>query len=430
MKKLIAEIRKLEARSAAINIKISAAKSVEEIRALQPEVDEIVDDLQLKRNKLYAMQGTESEPEFRGEPHTTAQRSQPTGAFNVIGSYGIGAAGGQQQRSEEIMPDKNDLYATPEYRSAFFKTLLGKDLTNEESESYSRAMDLTKAERRDTFSTTTSAAAVLPTTTLNQIIVKARNLGGIISHCRDFAIPTNLTVPIATPSTKAAWHVEGAPVAAEDATTGISNVSFAAYEILKVFSLSAAAKTMTISAFEAYIIDELTASVMETIADSLVNGTGDAQGTGVMTITWNAGNSSTFAIGGSVSHEDLTKLVAKLKSGYGNGAKWAMNNTTLYNQMYGMTDANGRPIYIADPKNEVIGFILGKPIVIDDGLADDVVILGNFKYMGYNIPQGVMIEVSRESSFRSGLIDYRAMAIADTKPLVDEAFVKLSRALI
>ena len=48
--------------------------------------------------------------------------------------------------------------------------------------------------------------------------------------------------------------------------------------------------------------------------------------------------------------------------------------------------------------------------------------------MGYNIPQGIIVETSRESSFKSGLIDYRAMAIADTKPLVDEAFIKLSRA--
>ena len=37
-----------------------------------------------------------------------------------------------------------------------------------------------------------------------------------------------------------------------------------------------------------------------------------------------------------------------------------------------------------------------------------------------------MLESSRESSFRSGLIDYRAMTVADTRVLVDEAFVKLS----
>ncbi|PEU78338.1 phage major capsid protein, partial [Bacillus cereus] len=89
---------------------------------------------------------------------------------------------------------------------------------------------------------------------------------------------------------------------------------------------------------------------------------------------------------------------------------------------------NNRPIFIADPKNESVGYILGKEVVIDDNLTDGTIILGNLNYMGYNMPQGIMIEVSRESSFKSGLIDYRAMAIADTKPLVSEAFIKLSEA--
>ena len=42
------------------------------------------------------------------------------------------------------------------------------------------------------------------------------------------------------------------------------------------------------------------------------------------------------------------------------------------------------------------------------------------------MPEGIAIEVSRESSFKKGLVDYRAMAIADTKPIVGEAFVKLA----
>ena len=104
-----------------------------------------------------------------------------------------------------------------------------------------------------------------------------------------------------------------------------------------------------------------------------------------------------------------------------------MNNATLYSQVYGLVDTNGRPIFIADPKNESIGYILGKEVVIDDNIADDTIILGNFNYMGYNIPEGLMIETSRESSFKNGLIDYRAMAIADTKPLITEAFVKITK---
>ena len=105
-----------------------------------------------------------------------------------------------------------------------------------------------------------------------------------------------------------------------------------------------------------------------------------------------------------------------------------MSNATLYNHVYSLVDANKRPIFIADPKNETVGYILGKEVVVDDHIPDGVIILGNFQYMGFNMPEGIMLEVSRESSFRSGLVDYRALAIADCKPLVDEAFIKLEAA--
>lgn len=91
-----------------------------------------------------------------------------------------------------------------------------------------------------------------------------------------------------------------------------------------------------------------------------------------------------------------------------------------------MVDANQRPLFISDPKIDGVGRILGFDVVIDDYLPDNTVNFGNFNYMGYNLPSGIVIETSRESSFKSGLIDYRALAVADCKPLVNEAFVKLS----
>ncbi|AWK50480.1 phage major capsid protein [Clostridium beijerinckii] len=357
----------------------------------------------------------QKKPGALAEGEAPAQRSQ----FNPITGMNFNG---------DVEAPKGDVFASNEYRSAFFKNMLGQKLTDPEERTYKRAMEIVDTEKRaDAFSTTTSAAAVLPTQTLNEVISKARTMGGLIASCRNFNIPTNLSVPIGTPSTKAAWHVEGAAVASEAAAT--TSVSFAAYEIVKVMSMSAAAKKMTILAFESYITDELTNCVMETIADSLVNGTGTTQGTGLLTgVVWSASNSFTFAKAGNVAYTDFTKMVGMLKRGYGAGAKFAMNNSTLYNQVYSLVDLNKRPIFIADPKNEEIGYILGKPVVIDDNIADDVILLGNFNYMGYNIPQGIIIETSRDSSFKSGLIDYRALAIADTKPLVTEAFIKLSRA--
>ncbi|ASV67217.1 phage major capsid protein [Cytobacillus kochii] len=319
------------------------------------------------------------------------------------------------------VPTEN-IFGSTEYRNAFYKTMLGQKLTDIETRTFNKAMEIQESERRaDAFNTTTNSAAVLPTTTLNEVIKKARTMGGLIGHVRNFNIPTNISVPIGTPTSKAKWHVEGAAVESESVTT--TTVSFKGYEIIKIFSISAAAKKMSIQAFEAYITEELTNCVMEAIADALVNGTGSGQGTGLNTgITWDETNSLDF----TGEYTDFTKALAKLKRGYGAGAKFAMSNTTLYNKVYSLVDANKRPIFIADPKNESIGYILGKEVVIDDNIPDDTIILGNFQYMGYNMPQGVMIEVSRESSFKSGLVDYRAMAIADTKPLVNEAFVKLS----
>ena len=342
---------------------------------------------------------------------------------------GLNLVTGRDLKGEEKKTFKagDDVVASPEYRSAFYKTLLGQKLNDNEQAAYNAVV----VEQRgtDAFNSATDNVAVIPTETLNQVIKKARTMGGLIAEARAFAMPSKIAIPVGTPSSKAAWHVEGAAVNTEKVT--VSSVTFDGYEIIKIFSISAKARRMSISAFEAYLTDELTACVMETIADSLINGTGSAQGTGLEAgITWAANtNMVQVAKTGTIGYADVVKTVAMLKRGYSQGAKWCMNNATLYNVFYGMVDGNGRPIFIADPKSENVGKILGFEVVVDDNVADNVAYFGNYRqYLGYNMPQGIAIEVSKESSFKSGLIDYRAMAIADTKPIVQEAFVKLCKA--
>lgn len=320
-----------------------------------------------------------------------------------------------------------DVLDTAEYRSAFYKSLLGQKLTPVETAAFEAAKAETE-KRADAFSSSTDTAAVLPTATLNEIISKARTMGGLLAECRAFNVPTKIAIPVGTPATKAAWHTEGAAVDTEKPT--IASVTFDGYEILKIFSISAKVRTMSIAAFEAYLVQELTACVMECVADALVNGTGSAQGTGLESITWtDKTNAVKVAASASMTYADVVALVGLLPRGYSQGAKFAMNNATLYNQFYGMVDANKRPIFVADPKTENVGKILGFEVVIDDNIANNDVYFGNYaKYMGYNMPDGIVIETSRDSGFRKGLIDYRAMAIADCKPIVAEAFVKMYKA--
>lgn len=317
---------------------------------------------------------------------------------------------------------KENIFGSNEYRSAFFKTMLGQKLSDVEQRTFNRAMEQQDIEHRaDSFASSSNSSAVLPEQTLNEVIKKARTQGGLIAHVRNFNMPTKIRIPIGTPTDRAMWHTEGEYVEAEKPDTAF--VQFEGNEILKVFSISVKAKTMSISAFESYLVEELTNAVVETIDYALINGTGVNQGEGILTgITWNAANS--FDMTGT--YTDFAKALALLKRGYSANSKFAMSNATLYNTVYSVMDNNNRPIFITDAQNETVGHILGKEVIIDDNIEDGTIILGDFNYMGYNLPEGVMLEQSRESSFRSGLVDYRAMAIADTRVLVDEAFVKLS----
>ena len=346
------------------------------------------------------------------------KRSQQAG-FNPITGMEF-----TQRASQEAV--QGDVLASAEYRSAFYKTMLGHKLTQHEQAAWDRAQT---EQRADAFSTTTNTAAVIPTQTLNEVITKARTMGGLLGVCRGFNIPAKLSIPVGTPSGKAVWNTEGAEVESQQPT--VASVNFGSFEIIKVFSISASVRRMSVPAFESYLAEELASCVLATLADGVVNGTGSGQGTGILPgITWTDGINAVQYTGGTttartLAYADVTAAIAKLKRGYAIGAVFAMNNATLFTQVYGLTDANKRPIFIQDAQSDTIGKLLGFPVVVDDYLPDDVILYGNFQYMGYNLPEGIAVEASTQSSFKSGRIDYRAMAIADCKPIVGEAFVKL-----
>lgn len=343
-----------------------------------------------------------------------AQADPEARAFNFI----TGSTFNDGASAEAV---KGDVYASAEYRSAFYKSLMGKELTAVERGALERAYEMEK--RSEAYTTSGNTPVIIPTTTLNEVVKKARLMGGLIAEVRAFNVPSKISVPVATPASKAVWNTEGANV--EAGKPDIANVIFDANEIIKVFSISAKVKTMSIDAFESYLTEELTNCVMECLADGIVNGTGTGQGTGLETgITWNEGTNLVTTT--ALTFQNITTVIAKLKRGYSKGAKFAMNNATLYNSVYALMDGNKRPVFVQNAQDDSVGKILGFEVVVDDNIKDNEIFFGNFQYYGYNMPNGIAVESSTQSSFKSGKVDYRGMAIADCKPIVDEAFIKLA----
>lgn len=113
-----------------------------------------------------------------------------------------------------------------------------------------------KAEKRaDAFNTLSNSAAVIPAETLNEVVKQSRNVNSLFDVVRLFFVLSNLSVPVGTSNDAAAWHTEGAAVERQKAET--TAVTFSGLELIKVLSMSAAVKRMTLSAFESYITYEL-----------------------------------------------------------------------------------------------------------------------------------------------------------------------------
>lgn len=312
-----------------------------------------------------------------------------------------------------------DTHATPEYRAAFFKSLLGKELTDGETRAYQTAQT---EKRADAFNTLSNSAAVIPTQTLNEVISQARPVGGLFNEIRLFNVPSNLSVPVGTPTDAASWHTEGAAVERKNVTA--TAVTFTGRELIKILSMSAAVKRMEIAAFESYLTQELKNSISDAINAAIVSGTGAGAGqpTGILPgITWDTTNSIETE---SLTADNLLAAIAKLPAGYAGGAKFAMSTATLFGQLYPLKNGEGDYMF-TDTERGGVHRLFGFEIVLDDNIPAGTVLFGNFRYYGVNVPEGVAVEVSRESGFTSGLIDYRALCIADGKPIVPGAFVKI-----
>lgn len=308
--------------------------------------------------------------------------------------------------------DRESVTGAPEYRSAYLKRLQGKALTD--------------VEQRALTTGTGSAGPAVPTTTLDLVIKKLRQFSILFPHIRVSYVPGNLNLIVQNALNSAAWKAEG--VAGTPADDTVNSVNLTGFELIKLVQISAAADAMTVDAFEEYIASELARQMSIAIENAIVAGTGSGQMTGILPgVTWDAANSATYSKTSGIGYDDLVAGRALLGSMYRANGVWVFNSAAEAAVML-IKDNYGRPIFTVDPASGFAGKILGNPYLVDDYVPLDTFLFGCFDYYYMNFSKAPTIDVSREAAFTSGMLTYRGLAVADGKPALSEAFVKLTRA--
>lgn len=293
------------------------------------------------------------------------------------------------ESEERKMENRTFAVDTVEYRNAFLKNLMGKELDVEER----AAM---------------TATAAIPTITMNQIVSKMER-SPIIAAVDVTHIPGNVSWPVDSTSNAANWVAMG--TAATDAADALSAVNLSAYKLIKTVEITANVEHMSVDAFEYWLVDRLANKIMRAVAAGIAAGSGSNQATGLSSITATGSYTN-----GGITFGDVMNIIAALPAEYADNASFVMSRATFYGNVLRIDDTADHPIVIADAQAPAKFNILGYPVIIEDSVSTDIY-FGDLKE-GYkfNFAKDPTVDRDESVAFRTGSVVYRAMALCDGKP--------------
>lgn len=250
---------------------------------------------------------------------------------------------------EKMNTRKKEALASMEYRQAFMDFVRTGEMA---------------PEFRDV-ALTSGNAAVIPATTLNEIVEKLENYGNILPRVHRIAYPAGLVVPTSVTSLTAEWQAENAAVNIQAKTTG--QVTFTAYQLRASAGVSFQMDIRSLSAFESTLVKNVTDAMGKALEQAIVAGTGTGQPTGITAAT----PAATVTLSATPSYKDLANILKAIPSAYKSGSVLVMNEGTAIS-LTTITDSAGQPVakvnYGLD--GAPVYRILGKEVVTTDYLPD------------------------------------------------------------
>lgn len=289
--------------------------------------------------------------------------------------------------------------SSPEYRNAFLKNLLD--------------LDMTKEERAAFVHTTANTSAVLPTTMLNTIWDLVSQRHSIMGDITIYRTGTILEVVKHTAIAQGAAKTVAENAANDDEQNTFVKVTLSGKDFSKHVDISYAMERMSIDAFEQYLINEISASLGDALADDVISQIGtDMTG----------GNKVNSAANGTLTFKELAALFGKLKRV--NTVSVYATRATIYNYLVGMVDTTGRPIFQPSAQAGQEGVILGAQIKVEDSVADNVILVGDARKVNYNMVQDIMIESDRD--IKKHVTTYSGYARGSGALIDPDAFAQLT----
>lgn len=217
----------------------------------------------------------------------------------------------EKTEEREIMFEVNSI----EYRNAWMKNIVGRQMDEAEQ----RAL--------------TSAGAVIPTMTVNEVIGKLKETP-ILGKVSISEFPSYVRFPVVSASASAAAAAIGTAI--QEGTNTIGYVDLTPNEYTKVITLQSDIENMAIDALYVWLVNNITNEVRAKIAADILVGSGAGCCKGITASV----NADATNLHSTLTKADLLNVMAALPSVHQAGATFVMSPNLFYNEVMALTTIN------------------------------------------------------------------------------------------
>ena len=266
--------KEIEERKAELLNKIAEAKTQEEIAELRSEVEainkEVPEQEEVKTEEKSEEISKEEERSLIADTQELEQRNKEVSNLRKIG--------GNEMEKEE----RKFTTASPEYRSAWAKTLMGVKLEETEERALGDAIGTTST----TFVEATSNAnginnlgLLIPDSVRLDWLKIAEKASPIYRDIRKMNVPGNVDFPYLFGADDAEWYAETTTTKNEGQE--YKNIKLTGHELAKAIEITWKAEAMTVEGFILFLLDELNEKMNKALINAVIYGDGSAKPTGI-----------------------------------------------------------------------------------------------------------------------------------------------------
>ena len=297
--------------------------------------------------------------------------------------------------------------SSPEYRSAFLKSLKGMELNQEERSAY-------VATTGDTTANNHGAGLLVPTEMLNNIWSLIEEQHAILGDITLYRTNTILSIPVHTAIAQGDATAVSENAANDDEINDFITVTLHGQDYSKTVKISYAMAQMSIDALETYLTNEIASRLGAAMARDTI--------AGILT-DYHTTDNTVVALNDTLGWGDVATAFGALKNANGDAVVYGTNKT-IYTRLATLQDADGRLIFQPDANAGIQGRLLGAPVKVEDGLSDDVLLVGYPKNVVGNVVQDIMVETDRDIS--KHVIIYSGYARYESKLIAPKSFAKIT----